>query len=202
MPPKRKPGPQGPPAKRRKKTVADKDKKDRKSFLDLPAELRNDIYELALVNDTRIVVTRYLKEPNLLLTTHQIRAEARKIWYLRNTFILSIRDCDASVANAFQRHIQQFEVRKGGVKETGVKVRFAISGRKRWANLVKWCHEIHQHRLQFIAQKPDLDRMESVVAAAHGIVQACGDSGWERCLAALNAMRAAIVLLDKGWAKD
>ncbi|KAK4544940.1 hypothetical protein LTR36_003845 [Oleoguttula mirabilis] len=55
------------------------------SFLDLPAELRNDIYHLALTHDT-VTVTDRLIEPALLSTTRQIRRETLPIFYGANTF--------------------------------------------------------------------------------------------------------------------
>lgn len=63
-------------------------------FLALPAEIRNRIYSLALVNPdpVRIPFSTYKRldlEPGLLATNKQIRAEAPKMFYAENTFVCS-----------------------------------------------------------------------------------------------------------------
>lgn len=57
--------------------------------MNLPAELRNEIYSLALVQDTRIMVSTslpYLKEPALLAVNRQMRSETLPVWYSENVF--------------------------------------------------------------------------------------------------------------------
>ena len=59
------------------------------SFLSLPAELRNEIYALALdePGPIRIRTTLpYLLEPALLATNRQVRSEAMGIWYGETVF--------------------------------------------------------------------------------------------------------------------
>jgi hypothetical protein len=59
------------------------------SFLSLPAELRNEIYAVALDErgPIRIRTTLpYLLEPALLATNRQVRSEAVGIWYGENVF--------------------------------------------------------------------------------------------------------------------
>lgn len=55
----------------------------------LPAELRNEIYELALVSDNQVLISsEYEQEmlPGLFTTSKQIRLEASTIYYNNNTF--------------------------------------------------------------------------------------------------------------------
>ena len=58
----------------------------------LPAELRNRIYRLALINDKPLNITskKTNQEPALLATNRQIRAEALKIYYAENIFLLRV----------------------------------------------------------------------------------------------------------------
>ncbi|KAF2170181.1 hypothetical protein M409DRAFT_19784 [Zasmidium cellare ATCC 36951] len=207
MPPKRKPGQQGQlaaPTKRRKmkKRIGDDNGKKRTSFLDLPPELRNDIYERALIQPTTITVTHSLKDPKLLRTCRQIRFEARKIFYLRNSFRVVVHNCDARLLAAFERHIAQFEQWEGGKIKVETLLYIAISGRKVWGNLVQWCFEVHQRGGGFLGPKPSDNRLRSVIAAAHAVTNASGGVSWEKCLEALEAMRAALGLVDKGWLRD
>ncbi|CAK3936123.1 Hypothetical predicted protein [Lecanosticta acicola] len=59
-------------------------------LLNLPAELRNEIYELVLVSSGRIELTttrpKSLREPAFLAISRQIRTEATAIYYGSNTF--------------------------------------------------------------------------------------------------------------------
>ena len=77
------------------------DKKDEKPCLliALPAELRNTIYSLVLVEQAPIAIKRNI-EPGLLATNHQIRAEAMAVFYSMNTFQSRSDYLLLSVANA------------------------------------------------------------------------------------------------------
>lgn len=69
--------------------VATTDDKARTSFLDLPAEIRNRIYNEALVKPSPIqlrTVVPYAKEPALLLASKQVRSEVLAVFYGANTF--------------------------------------------------------------------------------------------------------------------
>lgn len=56
-------------------------------FLDLPGELRNAIYELAVVDHSGgIEIEKTLKEPALLSVCTQIRYEATAVYYEQNKF--------------------------------------------------------------------------------------------------------------------
>lgn len=61
-------------------------------MMKLPAELRNRVHELVLVDDTKPSNIRSGKseDPALLRTSRQIRFEARAIYYCLNEFSLSV----------------------------------------------------------------------------------------------------------------
>lgn len=75
------------------------------AFLDLPAEVRDCVYHLCLVEQDGVEITEDYKVPALLSTNQQIRAEAIQIWYLANQFKVFIVDCDASLYCAFVRNL-------------------------------------------------------------------------------------------------
>lgn len=59
------------------------------TFLSLPAEIRNEIYSLALVECSPVTIRSarpYLLEPGLLATNRQVRSEVLGIWYGENVF--------------------------------------------------------------------------------------------------------------------
>ena len=64
-------------------------------LLELPAEIRNYIYELALVEDSPIVIDPALKkaqasQPPLIRVSRQIRQETLSLFYSKNTFEFDI----------------------------------------------------------------------------------------------------------------
>lgn len=77
------------------------------SFCDLPAEIRNRVYDLALVsakdinlNTFRSQIAAYenaLKQPPLTRVNKSIRSEALPIFYGCNKIKLSLRWCDPAV---------------------------------------------------------------------------------------------------------
>lgn len=74
------------------------------SFLDLPAEIRNQIYKDTLIFDFTIAIEAYkpyLRDTALLFTSKQIRAEALPIYYGANTF-------EPTGVNTFERLLREF----------------------------------------------------------------------------------------------
>jgi hypothetical protein len=64
------------------------------SFLDLPAEIRNQIYRLAFVSEEKIdfaYPNNFCRSSALLQTCHQVHEEGRSILYSENTFYLQRR---------------------------------------------------------------------------------------------------------------
>lgn len=95
-------------------------------FMSLPAELRNDIYHLALIEE-QVVYIRPSKrgywakqpynlpqpkltpwrEPGLLRANKTIRAEASSLYYKSNSFDLALQLSDTKRATGWLRHIIQ-----------------------------------------------------------------------------------------------
>lgn len=65
---------------------AEETKQQHFRFLDLPPELRNRVYNYALVEKkgTVIPITPDLEPPALLSTSKQVREESLQIWYRQN----------------------------------------------------------------------------------------------------------------------
>ena len=67
-------------------------------FLDLPAELRNRIYRLTLLETQKIVISDHhkAKEPGLLSACRQIRQETLTLYYHENVFNILIENHDST----------------------------------------------------------------------------------------------------------
>ena len=80
------------------------------TFLDLPAELRNEIYTYALVERIPIDVNHsrpYLREPAMLFVSRQVRPEALSVWYGENKFLIE----GSSPAVKFLRSLAPLKLR-------------------------------------------------------------------------------------------
>ena len=69
------------------------------SLLGIPAELRNNIYRLALIKDKRIDISYWQSEPTepgLLQVCRQTRAESKEIYFKENKFFITVEGADAT----------------------------------------------------------------------------------------------------------
>lgn len=163
-------------------------------LLALPGELITMIYEWSLVEapGNKIQITRDLKPPPLLSACRRIRNDAKAIWLEQNRFEITIRDCDASILDAFYRRLY------GVGRPHEKKFAIALVGRKKWSNLKQWCKAISTTRAVSVTNPPATARHASVVAAAHEIAHAHQGS-WTLCEQTLESLRRAVFALDPSW---
>lgn len=166
------------------------------ALLILPAELREKIYKLLLTEDEEIIVTAALNEPALLSVNHQIRREARNIWYGGNLFVVRITACDDTLLSNFVKHCDNIEVPRL------IKMR-CCPMEKSWANLEKWGENLFNcESIGYMEDAMDSDVKEFVVpAAAHSIVFQHMENGrtWLECEAALEVLKKVVQSLDPAW---
>lgn len=111
------------------------------ALLELPAELRVHIYELVLVFELPVNVTRQVfKEPPLLTACHQIRSETVQIYYESNKFILDAPSFDSTVLAKWYK--------KGGTLVERCRISNVVSivdigGLVNWNNLMVWLRRFH-----------------------------------------------------------
>ncbi|KJX93089.1 hypothetical protein TI39_contig4416g00004 [Zymoseptoria brevis] len=68
---------------------------NKSGFGRLPAEIQNDIFELALVKEDPIIIGANTKLPGILTASSRIRAAAHSMFWERNTFIWQIASYNA-----------------------------------------------------------------------------------------------------------
>ncbi|KAK3723933.1 hypothetical protein LTR37_001417 [Vermiconidia calcicola] len=123
-------------------------------LLGLPAELRNKIYEYALVDfeDTQIWDSCNIQPP-LLHVCRTIRREAISIFYTFNLFNLHIRDCDSKPVHHFYTTQQKYFRGPGIVREgrhSGIGWTI-LYGTPNWANLRGWCKAWYEGGMGLVA---------------------------------------------------
>lgn len=109
-------------------------------FLDLPAELRNSIYRLCLIDRPRFSIRVHdaFKFPALLQVNSQIRSEASSIFLLENHFSVDCSNFDCSLYTAFiertavAKHLQNMRLR------SRVLPWIADTSDMVWSSLLQW----------------------------------------------------------------
>lgn len=157
---------------------------DRLSLLRLPAELRNRVWELALIDTHPIVVDQSnYRQPALLRTCSQIRNEAAAIYYEQNTFADDISDLDFTADFTFAQHAGQYDAKI---------FMFGHVSRASWQNLVRACKRFHGggcNGLRYTGTRPVEWRL---AARAFDLVHALRHTRWEETEQALNVFKATV----------
>ena len=101
-------------------------------LLNLPGELRNRIYEFAVVQESELTITaKGPGQPALLSTCRKIRREAGTLYYGKNVFSLKIERYNGAAFAPFARQAHKFDVYR---QMQTIKFRFDLE--PDWDNLV------------------------------------------------------------------
>ncbi|KAK4503838.1 hypothetical protein PRZ48_004753 [Zasmidium cellare] len=168
------------------------------SFLSLSAELRNQIYELALIEDDDIPVTKDLKEPGLLFVNRQIRSETRLMWFVQNRFEIPITDCAPGLLEPFMRFFVR--IRPLTNQPMSIDYGFIQTGRN-WANLMEWCRVVHRYPCA-MEMSYYSNRYEEIIIAAHEIANSHVGAPWAVCERGFKTLRSVAGRLDTRWLDD
>ncbi|KAK5132163.1 hypothetical protein LTR08_000320 [Meristemomyces frigidus] len=143
-------------------------------FLTLPPEIRNTIYDFALIDADFLHVTRDLKPPPLLATCAQIRRETLKTWYTRNNFVITIRDFDARVLLLWRFHCETL-----GISRFLTAISF--SGEPDWRLMRMWVNtDRAMRRLRHERPGPSTgDAPKRFATACYELLEAGGEASWE-----------------------
>ncbi|CAK1357458.1 hypothetical protein CB0940_07807 [Cercospora beticola] len=165
------------------------------TLLTIAPELRNMIYEYALVESRTVQIRAGAREPGLLAVCRQIRAEARGIWLSMNTFRFTIRDCDGRQISSFHQHASKLK-----------KISLNLRGNRKWDNIITWAHLVYQHRgyrLKIphpgLRTKVPRSEMWDIVHTATSMAHDLSHLPWPRVQKNLELIRIMAAYRDKSW---
>jgi len=174
-------------------------------FFKLPLEIRNTIYRLVLIESHNIDLAETgVPEPGLLETCRRVRAEAKGIFYLENTFNVSFNEYDPT-------QILRVIARKHQVGKLP-KSHFATDFKPKWTNLVRWLWLCHRREVMRGVPSPDhanwlaqpVNTVPSmaprVVGAMFTVMESMRKRPWEEVQAALTPLYYVLITADKDWA--
>lgn len=187
-------------------------------FLDLPPEIRNLVYAIALRSHGIIIVDEKLELPALLTSCQEIHSEASSIWYRDNTFKAAIEDCDANALNKWAQHC--CTVGQRDHFDVGIH----LVGDIKWKNLLEWCRAVweddkarvlvwEEGKIFNVSRSSrkwtlispinvGLREDERVVCDAHDIAIRHKGRAWEACVRALENMRIDEEILGNWYFED
>lgn len=166
-------------------------------LLGLPAEIRNSIYRLALVEDIIRITPQNLagaSQPPLLQVNRQIRSEATSIYYQENQIIWYLQDYNA-------KNLLKWEASSEVRSETEIRVNF--EGKPIWTNVLEWLKAAYEGEVNGVELRNDGhgDSATHVVARMFAILD---DESleWEEVERILGGMRMAAGVYDPAWLED
>ncbi|KAF2167340.1 hypothetical protein M409DRAFT_53947 [Zasmidium cellare ATCC 36951] len=116
----------------------------RAHLLGFPAEIRNRIYEYALIEHNNInVPPTGMAQPGVLRACRSIRSEATKLYYANNKFNLAIQDYNGAAYVGFYKTIQLYD----SSDTLASNIEMVFSGGPNWQNLLRWFEAAHAREI-------------------------------------------------------
>lgn len=178
--------------------AADRETSQPSRLLTLPAELRTEIFALALEDTDYINITEQLKPPGLLSACRQVREETWPIWISQNRFFLHLHGFDHRLFSKWYKLV-------GGVDPAGITVGMIFDNVYDWENLLRWCRAEHADQSVNVPATEDGDVVDGSLtsyAVAYGALAiAHGMSGtpWPTCEFVLRKFRFALSCAGVEW---
>ena len=148
-----------------------------RTLLGLPAELRNQVYRLALCETGKIAISQNnFQQPALLRTCRQIREEASSIYSGENQITVLVHNLNASVALSWCQHSGRYA--SEWCKKIAVNLGH-FSSTRNWGNLMRWVKHSTDRRVFGLDQGEKRTPWWNVAAGAFAIAQRLHDAHME-----------------------
>ncbi len=170
--------------------------KSKPTLLGLPAELRNTIYEMALLKDDKILVNANPEVPGLMRVNRQLREEAGNIFYGQNRFVIDLYDL--KIAPQTQHWIwKSWREGKHNNQVWGCNLKRNYN----WLNLKEWMLLCHTGRVPGLPSKGVHRQKSKVVAQAFELMAVMERAGgkWGDIESALEVLKAAVDAKNRHW---
>ncbi|KAF2173998.1 hypothetical protein M409DRAFT_16269 [Zasmidium cellare ATCC 36951] len=183
-------------------TMSDNANKTQSRLLLLSGELRNAIYNFALLTEDPI---KFNKEnptpPGLLAVNQQIRAEAAPIYYQLNTFDVSNPDFSPIALQVFRKQSKPWLPSTMIREQRSVRIELKIRSAN-WANVLEWAKVAHADYVLGLWCSQELcpASVESVTRVLF-TAATLRDLEWETVAVVLQQMREVSELEKVEWAR-
>ncbi|KAK5127467.1 hypothetical protein LTR85_006806 [Meristemomyces frigidus] len=171
------------------------DEETQSPLLKLPAELRNAIYRLSVVERNKVMISSRRPappQPGIMQVSRQVRAEIVSIYYKENTFGHIIRDYDYRLYRKWCLS-SKFRVKSNMVFKTHKPTN--------WANLLEWVKAWYHGECGFPGPLPD--GVPSVECSMVKMAVRMRDRhllSWDEVASNLEDAHQALVAVNPAWA--
>lgn len=170
-------------------------------FLNLPGELRNQVYRHLLVSPNIIRLEGEDRaQPALLHVSRQLRRESASIYYSENIFKYRVVDMAGQKMLPFRSLLLKYRIAQHH------NFKWNLYGNISWTNLRAWLRAYHELRAKirqlvcrWIAKEGDVRGREKVISAAFDIVSKLRRQPWKDVDTVLEAYHQGLVALNARW---
>lgn len=161
-------------------------------LFDLPAELLNRIYRLAVVSEDGYVWHGGVnhQSPGVVRTCRRLRDEAGGIFYNENEFYVVITDLAFRVPEDNWIYTRIFGSHKFS---------FQYHGTANWTNLVAWIKQWHEKQLSCIGSPSNAPEEWAAAIRAFLIAEEMHELPWENVKNVLEQYRRAVPSKGASW---
>lgn len=172
----------------------------RTHLLGLPAEIRNEIYRLVLVEQHAVAISpRSPPPPGLLEVCYDIRDEAQAIYACENSFMVTMVNYEPFLMFEWYAALRSCCTRKN----VEVNLVLNTTGQPNWDNLLLWCHGVHEKSMPGIVwTTSSADMTTTTISSMHRIAEEMVAVPWEQVEPVLEAFRNIFVAVRPAWALD
>lgn len=169
------------------------------NLLDLPAEVRNNIYRLVLVDDFSVVYDSGSWDAvgtGLLLTCKQTHQEAIDIYYAENLFEFMMPSHDPHALPRLPPRT---------LRKMAGRIQIWWNDPPNWPNFELWLRRIHNGEIEMLYHeghydvRKDCDAEEIAWNAASNLAYELRDLPWSRVAGLLEDWRKALIEVDSRW---
>lgn len=179
---------------------------ERHHLLALPAELRDKIFEEAVVEPEPIEFTgANTVVPGIITASVQTRRETLRMFYSRNTFRPVSIDYNAA-ALVVDSQLLDFNLWRFGGHPSSALLRICNRGVPNWENFAKWCEivfeQINDRHIKLTRpNETTLGQFEACALASAETISWADEGTWEDLDEMLEGTRKMLVRLDPAWAE-
>jgi hypothetical protein len=171
-------------------------------LLKLPAELRNEIYQLVLVEPYPHVVTitaTGIEEPSILHTCKEVRGEAIQVYYGQNQFEHTVLNQDSDPVAKWDNKVTSLKAAYG----IRPKLSCQVADHANRPNLVKWLRRYHQgpflRRSRPSQTLVGLLTEKAIIGTMFHLVRGLRILPWEQVEALLEEHCVLLESMNAGW---
>lgn len=174
-------------------------------LLQLPPELRNQVYRHAIINPQAIAVSSSgFEVPALFTTCKQFRNETIALFYTENTFAVAVKDYDFSLLAKWENNIDTiFNSEREIADSVAEQVELVGTEDPNWSNLLCWMRKMHEGTVKYRAAAPsafrDANLNEVVIGVMFAMTLRMEARRWSEVEQMLDDFRLILAKIDPRW---